>query len=130
MRAWRRRLTPDLGCVVRALITGGQGFVGRWLAEHLLGLDDQVVAIDRETDVADVAALAPVVRDARPDAIYHLAALTHVGESWDDPSGVLGVNVLGTAGVLAAARTLPAQPVVLVVSSSEVYGSVGPSSSP
>jgi GDP-4-dehydro-6-deoxy-D-mannose reductase len=49
--------------------------------------------------------------------------MTHVGESWEDPSQVLRVNVLGTAEVLAAARTRP-QARVLVVSSAEVYGVV------
>jgi len=62
---------------------------------------------------------------AAPDAVYHLAALTHVGQSWESPSAVLSVNVLGTACVLAAARALAAPPVVLVVSSAEVYGIVG-----
>jgi GDP-4-dehydro-6-deoxy-D-mannose reductase len=68
--------------------------------------------------------------DVAPDAIYHLAAMTHVGESWDDPSRVLRVNVLGTAEVLAAARTLPGSPRVLVVSSAEVYGVVRPEQLP
>jgi GDP-4-dehydro-6-deoxy-D-mannose reductase len=70
-----------------------------------------------------------VLHDVAPDAIYHLAAMTHVGESWEDPSQVLRVNVLGTAEVLAAARTLP-QARVLVVSSAEVYGVVGPEQLP
>jgi GDP-4-dehydro-6-deoxy-D-mannose reductase len=47
-----------------------------------------------------------------------------VGESWDDPGQVLRVNVLGTAEMLAAARSLPVAPRVLVVSSAEVYGVV------
>ena len=110
---------------MRALITGGRGFVGTWLAGHLIDEGDTVVAIDQETDVADPAALGPVVAEAAPDVIYHLAALTHVGESWNDPSEVLRVNVLGTAAVLAAARSLPNNPTVLVVSSAEVYGIVG-----
>jgi GDP-D-mannose dehydratase len=42
--------------------------------------------------------------DVAPEAIYHLAAMTHVGESWENPSQVLRVNVLGTAELLAAAR--------------------------
>lgn len=111
---------------MRALITGGRGFVGRWLADHLRACGDEVLGIDAETDVADQAALEPVVADAAPDAVYHLAALTHVGESWDTPAEVLRVNVLGTAAVLAAARRLPASPTVLVVSSAEVYGIVDP----
>jgi GDP-4-dehydro-6-deoxy-D-mannose reductase len=115
---------------VRALITGGRGFVGNWLAEHLREQGDEVVAIDLETDVADQAALDPVVADAAPDAVYHLAARTHVGESWQVPAEVLRVNVLGTAAVLAAARRVPSSPTVLVVSSAEVYGIVTPADLP
>jgi len=115
---------------MRALITGGKGFVGRWLAAHLRDQGDEVVAIDLETDVADQAAMDPVVAAAAPDAIYHLAAMTHVGESWQQPAEVLRVNVLGTATVLAAARALPNNPTVLVVSSAEVYGVVAPGDLP
>ena len=109
---------------MRSLITGGAGFVGHWLADHLRSLGDQVVAIDREVDVTDPSALLAAVSDARPDAIYHLAALTHVGESWDEPLRVLEVNVIGTAALLAAARECGTDPRILVTSSAEVYGPV------
>jgi GDP-4-dehydro-6-deoxy-D-mannose reductase len=115
---------------VRALITGGKGFVGQWLAAHLKDLGDEVAVIDLETDVADGAAIRRVMTDVGPDAVYHLAAMTHVGESWEDPSQVLRVNVLGTAEVLAAARAAPPSPRVLVVSSAEVYGTVTPGQLP
>jgi len=115
---------------MRALITGGKGFVGHWLAAHLKDSGDEAVVTDIETDITDGAALRKVVGEASPEAIYHLAALTHVGESWENPSQVLKVNVLGTAEVLAAARTLPSRPVVLVVSSAEVYGAVTPQQLP
>jgi GDP-4-dehydro-6-deoxy-D-mannose reductase len=104
--------------------------VGQWLAAHLEDAGDEVVVIDVETDVSDGPALRQVVADASPEAIYHLAALTHVGESWEKPSEVLKVNVLGTAEVLAAARALPSPPTVLVVSSAEVYGVVSPEQLP
>jgi GDP-4-dehydro-6-deoxy-D-mannose reductase len=115
---------------MRALITGGKGFVGQWLAAHLKDHGDEVAVIDIETNVADGAAVRRVMADVEPDAIYHLAAMTHVGESWEHPSQVLRVNVLGTAETLAAARTLPAGPRVLVVSSAEVYGVVDPDQLP
>jgi GDP-4-dehydro-6-deoxy-D-mannose reductase len=115
---------------VRALITGGKGFVGQWLAAHLKDCGDEVAVIDLETDVADGAAVRRVVSDVAPEAVYHLAALTHVGESWDDPSQVLRVNVLGTAEVLAAARQISGEVRVLVVSSAEVYGVVTPEQLP
>jgi GDP-4-dehydro-6-deoxy-D-mannose reductase len=115
---------------MRALITGGKGFVGQWLAAHLKDCGDDVVIIDIETDVSDGAAMRRVMADALPDAVYHLAAMTHVGDSWDDPSQVLRVNVLGAAEVLAAARTLPTSPRLLFVSSAEVYGVVTPGQLP
>ncbi len=109
---------------MRSLITGGRGFVGNWLADHLRESGDQVVVIDREVDVTDPEALLVAVTAAAPDAIYHLAALTHVGQSWDEPLRVLEVNVIGTGAVLAAARRCGTDPRVLVTSSAEVYGAV------
>jgi GDP-4-dehydro-6-deoxy-D-mannose reductase len=114
---------------VRALITGGKGFVGQWLAAHLKDRGDEVAVIDLETDVADGAAVRRVMHDVAPDAVYHLAAMTHVGESWEHPSQVLRVNVLGTAEILAAARA-ESQARVLIVSSAEVYGVVRPEQLP
>ena len=109
---------------MRSLITGGRGFVGTWLADHLRSLGDEVVAIDAEVDVTDPAALLSAVSGARPEAIYHLAALTHVGDSWDEPLRVLEVNVIGTGALLAAARECGTDPRILVTSSAEVYGAV------
>ena len=86
--------------------------------------------IDIETDVADGAAVGRVMADVVPDAVYHLAAMTHVGESWEHPGQVLRVNVLGTAEILAAARSIEGSPRVLVVSSAEVYGVVTPAQLP
>jgi len=115
---------------MRALITGGEGFVGQWLAAHLKDNGDEVAVIDIETDVSDGAAVGKVMADVAPDAVYHLAALTHVGESWENPSQVLRVNVLGTAELLAAARAHQPSARVLVVSSAEVYGVVTPEQLP
>jgi GDP-4-dehydro-6-deoxy-D-mannose reductase len=109
---------------VRSLITGGRGFVGHWLAAHLRDLGDEVVAIDREVEITDPTALLEAMSAAAPDAVYHLAALTHVGQSWDEPLQVLEVNIMGTAAVLAAARQCGSDPRVLVTSSAEVYGAV------
>lgn len=109
---------------MRSLITGGRGFVGTWLADHLRSCGDDVVQIDQEVEITDPAALLAAVRAAAPDAIYHLAAMTHVGQSWDEPLRVLEVNVVGTGALLAAARECGTGPTVLVTSSAEVYGAV------
>jgi GDP-4-dehydro-6-deoxy-D-mannose reductase len=87
-------------------------------------MGDEVVVIDQEVDVTDPPALLAAVTEAGPDAIYHLAALTHVGQSWDEPLRVLEVNVIGTGALLAAARQCGTDPKVLVTSSAEVYGAV------
>ncbi|MHB8594161.1 MAG: GDP-mannose 4,6-dehydratase [Acidimicrobiales bacterium] len=109
---------------MRALVTGGKGFVGSWLAAHLREQGDEVVVIDHEVDVTDAGAVRRAVVQASPDALYHLAALTHVGRSWEDPGAVFRVNALGTLYVLEAARACGQPPRVLLVSSAEVYGAV------
>lgn len=115
---------------MRALITGGNGFVGRWLAEHLEACGDEVCIVDLPTDIADPEAIGPVVASFDPQAVYHLAALSHVGASWDAPTQVAHVNVVGTAAVLAAARAAASKPTVLFISSAEVYGTVAPDELP
>jgi GDP-4-dehydro-6-deoxy-D-mannose reductase len=115
---------------VRAVITGAAGFVGRHLSSHLAGEGDEVVAVDREHDITEIDALADTLATAQPEAVFHLAALSHVGASWEDPADVLRVNVLGTNSVLAAARRAAPSATVLVVSSAEVYGVVRPNELP
>jgi len=116
---------------VRAVITGAAGFVGGHLSSHLSAEGDEVVAVDRDHhDITELDAIADLLAAAKPDAIYHLAALSHVGTSWEDPADVLRVNVLGTNSVLSAARRAAPAATVLVISSAEVYGVVQPSELP
>lgn len=91
---------------------------------HLESVGDVVDGFDLPDDVTDPDALAQQFARFVPDAIYHLAARTHVGESWQEPLAVYRVNVLGTAAVLAAARACGIDPSIIVVSSAEVYGIV------
>ena len=115
---------------MRAFVTGGHGFVGTWLRRHLLAAGDDVVAPGQGFDVTDPVTLRPLMADARPDAVYHLAALAHVGRSWEEPEEFLRVNALGTLHVLEAARRCAPLPRVLLVSSAEVYGPVKPDEVP
>jgi GDP-4-dehydro-6-deoxy-D-mannose reductase len=76
-----------------------------------------------EVDLLDATGLTSVVRNANPEAIIHLAGLSHVGESWQRPADYFQVNVLGTENVLDAASGV-SRCRVLLASSAEVYGLV------
>jgi GDP-4-dehydro-6-deoxy-D-mannose reductase len=103
-------------------VTGGSGFVGRWLSAHLEQAGDEVVRTSTEVNVTDAEAISASIVGSAPDVVYHLAALSHVGRSWSDPARTFEVNSLGTLQVLEAAARCAVPPVVLVVSSAEVYG--------
>jgi GDP-4-dehydro-6-deoxy-D-mannose reductase len=120
---------------MHVLVTGISGFVGPRLARHLLERGDRVSGTflaDHpvfpgaeevrlfEADLQDAAALERVVREAAPDAVVHLAGLSHVGESWSRMPEYFRVNVLGTDNLLAAAAGRR----VVIASSAEVYGVV------
>ncbi len=108
-----------------AYITGGAGFVGHWLADHLLDSGDEVVAVDAEVDVTEPAAVRASMTKVSPEVVYHLAGLAHVGRSWEDPALTFKVNALGTLNVLEAAAACLEPPRVVIVSSAEVYGAAG-----
>lgn len=111
---------------MRAFLTGGHGFVGMWLTRHLEAEGDEVIAPGPEVDITDAEAIAKAVAAARPDAVYHLAALANVSDSWRDPTRTFEVNATGTLHVLEAARRVEPHPRVVLVCSAEVYGTVGP----
>ena len=107
---------------MRAYLTGGTGFVGAWLLRHLADAGDTTFAPGPETDVTDLGLLAEDMAAASPDVVYHLAALTHVGQSWSEPAETFRVNAMGTLNTLEAAERCEVPPVVVLVSSAEVYG--------
>lgn len=113
---------------MRALVTGAGGFVGRHLRTHLEACGDGVVGLgpgeELDVDVLDAGGVVEAMASAEPDVVYHLAARSHVGDSWSDPGRVFRVNAEGTLNVLQAGRTHGVGRVV-VVGSADEYGAVG-----
>ena len=102
---------------MRAVVTGGAGFIGSHVADALLARGDDVYVLDdlstgsrvnvppgAELHQADVRDPGPVFEDARPEAVFHLAAQADVRVSVEHPDHDAEVNVLGTVRVLEAAR--------------------------
>lgn len=115
---------------MRAFVTGAFGFVGRHLTAHLEAMGDEVVALAEGVDIADQAAVARAIGRCEPHVVYHLAGWSHVGESWEHPVEVMRVNVGGTAAVLDAVHRSGGAARVLVVGSSDAYGSFEPDDLP
>jgi GDP-4-dehydro-6-deoxy-D-mannose reductase len=115
---------------MRALVTGSNGFVGHHLLAHLTESGDDVHGVDREADVTNEAEMRRVFEWFRPEVTYHLAALTHVGESWDNANEFTRVNVVGTHRVLDAAFDAVPTSTTVVISTSEVYGIVSEEDQP
>ena len=114
---------------MRALVTGGSGFVGHHLVAHLAALGDEVIACDPRPcrravlDITDAAATGELVARVRPEVIYHLAGWADVGGSWRAPVEAFRANAEGTLNVLQAATDVGVDR-VLAVSSADVYGAV------
>ena len=129
------------GIRLRVLVTGGAGFIGSHLVDHLVDAGHDVVVLDnfstgkarnlshsqREPNFqlvrADIRRISQSLlkRLGRVDRICHLAAVTSVQESVRDPVSTAEVNVIGTLNVLEAAKALKAERVVSA-SSAAVYG--------
>jgi len=110
------------------LVLGASGFVGRNLFAHgpydIDGRAVQLVEPEAGLDLVDEDAVAALVAAVRPDFVLHLAAISHVPQSFREPRRTLEVNVIGTLNVLTALRDAAFRGRMIYVSSGDVYGRV------
>lgn len=132
---------------MKALITGINGFVGSHLAEYLLHHTDWQVAGTLygparliqpirhrlelyPAELSHLAVVEFILDQARPDVIFHLAAMAVAGRSWQDPAGTITLNMSMQANILQAVANLKLDCRVLCIGSSEAYGAVSPEDQP
>ena len=138
----------------KILITGITGSGGSYLAECLVDKGMEVLGTSRwhstsahknlknvkdkikvlSCDLCDFSSIYKILRNNKPDAIFHLASLANVRDSFDNPLSVYNNNVNVTLNLLESVRTLKEEsgynPHIQICSTSEVYGQVDPKNVP
>lgn len=118
---------------MRAFITGISGFAGKYLAERLLRNGFEVYGIDRQAspiegcsveacDILDKEKLMATIERIKPDAVFHLAAISSVSKSFEAAAETKKVNVEGTRNLFDAIVAAKISPKILVISSLQIYG--------
>jgi len=83
-----------------------------------------------ECDLNDLSSVVRVMKEIKPDGVFHLAAHANVRASFTTPLAVLSNNIMGTANLLEAVRLSGITPIIQICSTSEVYGQVDPKNVP
>ncbi len=115
---------------MKSLITGINGFVGKYLKQHLLSRGYDVCGIDHysndadtfQADITDKDKMYSIIKDVQPDEIYHLAGIANVAH--DKSSDYYLIHALGTLNLYEAVQRAKINPKILYVSTSNVYGVV------
>ena len=134
---------------MKCLVTGITGFAGSHLAEYLLSRGDCEVhgtmrwrsrtenitqlgsrIATHICDIRDATSTYELIRDLKPDRIYHLAAQSFVPMSWVAPAETFTTNVIGQTNIFEAIRAVGCPTRVQLACSSEEYGMVLPAEAP
>ncbi len=112
----------------KTLVIGASGFVGGYLVRELESAGHEVFQANfPEFDLLDSVAVESVLRRTAPDFVVNLAAVSSVGESWNDPVMTVEVNVKGVLHLLDAIQKFSPNAKTLLIGSAEEYA---PKSSP
>ena len=128
------------------LITGGCGFVGSNLAFYLMQQGKRVTVFDNlarhgasanlswlrssgdvtfsHGDIRNLSDVDTLIRDVKPDVVFHLAGQVAMTTSMQNPRGDFEINVLGSINVLEAVRRHCPEAGIVYASSNKVYGSL------
>ena len=126
---------------MKALVTGGAGFIGSHVVDALVERGDDVTIVDDlstgkrenlegpgsaadlvEADIRDARAMRDLVDRVRPQVIFHLAAQIDVRKSTADPAWDAGINVLGTINMLQAALEAGVDRFINTSTGGAIYG--------
>lgn len=135
-------MNPDFWHKRKVLLTGHTGFKGSWLSLWFQSLGTEVIGYSLPSptqpslcvmaevekgmesirgDVLDLERLQRVVREHRPEIVFHMAAQSLVRRSYFDPVGTYATNVLGTVNVLEAVRGASTVRAVVIVTTDKCY---------
>ena len=117
---------------MRTLITGAEGFIGGYLSQFLRQQGEEFfgtyykggAAGLTRCDVRDAEAVDSMIRDIKPERIYHLAAQSLPTISWKEPALTMETNITGTINIFESLLRHGLKPRVLVACSSAEYGFV------
>lgn len=138
--------------IQKILITGITGSGGSYLADYIMEYHPtvEIHGLSRwhstsssknlsscqnhisvhECDLNDFSSIFTILKDVKPDAIFHLASHANVRTSFITPLSVIQNNIMGTATLFEAVRATNIDPIIQHCSTSECYGQVDPKEIP
>lgn len=121
--------------MIKALITGVNGFVGPYLVEELISNGYAVFgcSLEKESnltkltkyfscDITNLENVEEVINSIKPDVVFHLAGFSSVSKSFENPKLCFKINVEGTKNLIDSFNKLKIFSKIMVISSAEVYG--------
>lgn len=109
---------------MRYLVTGSSGFAAHHLIQELVKRGHDVLGLDIKNgeDIRDYERVRTLIETARPQRIFHLAALTYIPESFNDPHRAIDINIKGTLNILEAVRNSGTKARIMIAGTSDEYG--------
>jgi len=129
----------------KVLITGNTGFKGSWLSAWLMGLEADVYGISKDVptkpsmfevlnlnrkvthyteDVRNYSAIERIIKEIKPDFLFHMAAQPIVVTSYKEPLETITTNVMGTTNLLEALRVVNHKCTAVIITSDKCYDNV------